>query len=516
MSTTPTDERFDPAGAERDLARRGLGALVRTGVRWKVVSSVVVQATRTVTAVVIARLVTPEQFGLAALVLVFSTLAINLTDLSLGAALVQRKTISDADRSTAFWTSAGMGCLLTLVFLALSWPLARFYDEPSVQPLLALYSTTFLLNGLATTQATLLSRDLHFRSLELRIIVATLVAAPVGIVLAALGAGAWAIVLQALAYSVVSLPLLWVASPWRPSFVYSLRSLRDLGGFGANVLGAQIVRFVSRTADTVLIGRFLGSASVGAYSIAMNLTRIPLYRVVAPVQSIAFPAFARVQGDREALADGWLRATSLVALLVAPASLGMVVVAPDFVHVVLGERWLDAIPVIQALSWVALLSSLQQLGVVSVLLALDRSGTSLRITVATTAANVVAFVAGLPWGIVGVAVAYAAVTTLVTPVAILIVQRAVGSPTRAYVRHVLPPLAAAGIMAACVLVLRLAMPADLLPAAARLVILVAAGAASYLVLAVWLVPDAVGEVRRLLPARHRQLAAAPSESVQLD
>ena len=476
-----------------------LGALVRSGIRWKLFSGIVVQAVRTVTTVAIARLVTPEEFGLAALVLVFSGLAVNVTDASLGAALVQRASISEADRSTAFWTSVAAGGALTLAFLGLSLPIARFYEAPEVEPLLAAYSLTFLLNGLATTQATLLTRELRFRSLELRVIVATLVSAPVALVAAALGAGAWALIVQALTYAVVSLPLLWVASSWRPAFVYSLDSLRNLGRFGINVLGGQLVRFVSTTSDTILIGRFLGPANVGAYAAALSVTRLPLIRIVAPLQNIAFPAFSRMQDDREALAAGWLRATSLVTFVIAPAMLGMMAVAPLFVEVVLGERWMAASPVLQALSWVALLSAVQQLGVGSVLLALDRSGTALVLTTATMVANIAAFVAGLPWGIDGVAVAYACAATVMTPVSTHVVLRAVGCSWRAFLAHFVPPLLAAAIMAGCVLTLRVAA-GDLVAAdALRLAALVAVGVIVYLATSAWLVPGAIHDVRQLLP-----------------
>ena len=410
----------------------------------------------------------------------FSGLATILTDLALGSALVQRPSITEADRSTVFWTSALVGSLLTVASIALSVPIAWFYQEPDVQPLLAVYSVTFLLNGLSTTQATLLSRDLQFRRLELRIIVATLVSAPIGIAAAVHGAGAWAIIVQSLSYSVVSLALLWVASPWRPRLMYSLDSLRELGGFGLRSLGTRLAWFANTTTDTILIGRFLGPAAVGAYSIAFNLTTFPLSRVVTPLRDITFPAFSRIQNDRDALGAAWLRSTSLVAVVVAPAMLGMMVVAPLFVGVVLGERWSDAVPVIQALSWVALLFSLQQVGGGSALMALNRPGTLLRFTVATTVANIVAFIVGLSWGIVWLAVAYAVATTVITPIFIVVVARAVGVSLSRFAREVVPPFLAAAIMAGCVRVVSWLMPETVLPNGARLLLLIAVGVVVFL------------------------------------
>ncbi len=481
---------------------------MRSGVRWKALSTVVVQVTRIVTAIVIARLVTPEEFGDAALVLMFSTLAIGLVDLSLGSALVQRRSISEADRSTAFWTSAAVGVVLALGFALLAGPISSFFDAPAIYGMLVAYSVTFVINGLSTTQATLLTRNLQFRRLEVRVIVATLISAPVGIVAAAYGAGAWAIILQALTYAGLSLPLLWVASGWRPRFVYSLASLRDLGGFGINVLGTQLLRFVKESGDTILIGRFLGASSVGIYAVAFNLTMSPLSRIVQPVHHVIFPAFSRLQHDRTALADAWLRTAVLLTSVVAPAMAGMIVVAPTFVEVVLGDRWLDAVPVIQALCVVALLTTMQQAGVVSVLLALDRSGTYLRFTFVTTAASFGAFVAGLPWGIVGVAVAYALVTIALFPAAVVIVSRALGIPARRFVARLAPVVVAAAAMAGIVLILRLSLPNALDVEGVELAILIVAGVASYLAFLAVLVPEVVGEMRRFIPLP--RTARAPS------
>ena len=497
-----------PMTAGNKRGQGELGSLVRAGVRWKIASGLSVQVTRMVTAVVLARLLAPAEFGLAALVLVFSGLANFATDLSLGSALVQRSSISEADRSTAFWASTGVGLLLTALCAAASYPVASFYGEPDVQPLLAVYSVTFLLNGLATTQATLLTRDLQFRSLELRQIAATLVSAPVAIAFAVANAGAWAIIVQSLTYATVSLALLWVASSWRPTTVFSLASLRDLGGFGLKVLGAKIAWFANTTTDTILIGRFLGASSVGAYSIAFNLMLFPLSRIVAPLRNVVFPAFSRMQGDRAALAEGWFRASAVAMAVVAPTMLGMMVVAPVFVPVVLGDQWLEATNVIQALSWVGLLLSLQQVGGSSALLAVNRAGTVLHFTVGMYVANVIAFVVGLHWGIVGVAISYAIVTTVLTPIFVWIVADELGTTLREYAHHVLPPLFAAGIMAAGVLAVRSLVPTDAVPEVVLLLLLIALGVVVHQTLCARFVPEVVAELRKLVPSRKASVLRA--------
>ena len=150
--------------------------------------------------------------------------------------------------------------------------------------------------------------------------------------------------------------------------------MRSLGGFGLNVFGSGLVGYINRNADNVLVGRYLGSAALGAYSVAYNVMLLPIAQLTSPLQAALFPAYARVQRDEERVASIWLRVTTVVASLVAPAMVGLAVVAPDFVHVVLGQRWAAAAPVLRILAIVVLVDSISSLGQ-RTLQAMDRART---------------------------------------------------------------------------------------------------------------------------------------------
>ncbi|MGH2801132.1 MAG: oligosaccharide flippase family protein, partial [Thermoleophilaceae bacterium] len=199
-----------------DLRSRVLGGLV-----WVGASQAGLQLTRAVVAIAIARLVTPEDYGLAALALVFASLVLVFSDLALGAALIQRKTLSDADRNTAFWITIGSGLLFTLIGLALSGPIAALYGEPSAQPLLAVLSASFLVSAAGAPQQSLMLREMDWRRVEMLPMLGALVGGVTGVVLAATGAGAWAIIAQYLAGTAVTTLLVWWRSPWRPRLAFS-------------------------------------------------------------------------------------------------------------------------------------------------------------------------------------------------------------------------------------------------------------------------------------------------------
>lgn len=491
------------AAAEPTLRSR-----VTRGLAWKATSSGTLQLMRFAVGIVLAHLLSPHDYGVAGMVVVFSSLILIFSDLAFGSAVIQRQALTEDDRSTVFWTTAAVGLALTLVGIGLSGPVADFYGEPAVRPLFAAMSVSFVIAAVGSTQAALLTRDMSFRSLELRQIAAALVSGAAGITLAALGKGPWAIIAQQIASATVSTSLLWVASPWRPRFRYSRRSLRELSGYSGNVFGSRLLFYANRNADNMLVGRFLGPSALGAYSVAYNLMLVPISQIAIPVQDVLFPAFARMQHDLDALKAAWARANRLVAAIALPALGGLIVVAPDFVDVVLGKRWHPAVRVIQVLALVGMLQSVQGLNS-SVLRAVDRTGALFRYSVVVTVASLTAFVVGLHWGVVGVATAYAISSAFVEPYYSRLTARSVGLSLIDFVRPLAGVAQAVVAMAACVLAARQLAIYGGVPTALRLVSLIVIGAVTYTLFCAWRAPEVVAEIRDLRRRRRRpQMTAA--------
>ncbi len=496
----------------RHLAPEEIGSRIRSGLAWKAGSQITLQISRVVVALLLARLLTPHDWGVAAMVLVFSGFVIVFTDNALKTALIQRKELLEEDRSTVFWLSAGVGLMLALTGVALSGPLAAFYGEPSVRPLFIALSIGFFVTSLGTTQSALLARDMEFRRLELRQIAATLVGAVAGITLALGGFGAWAIVGQALAETFTSTLLLWFVTPWRPSATFSLASLRRLGGFAGYVFGENVLYQAGRNINSLLIGRFLGAAALGTYTLATNVILMPFSRIGAPLQQVFFPAFSRLSDDRERLADVWIRATRLVAWISMPALVGLAIVAPEFVQVVLGPGWSGATEVIRILACVGLIQALHTLNG-EVLLALNRARAFFWFTMLWFGGSVGAVILGLHWGIVGVAAFYAAATVVIEPVRAIITTRALGIPLWRFVRSLAGVAQATTVMAAAVLGAQAAMVTVGVPVAGRLVLLVLLGAAVYIGCCLWRAPEVILEIRSVI-GRRRSKAKPRVETLE--
>jgi O-antigen/teichoic acid export membrane protein len=478
----------DPQGGGR------LSGHVLRGVGWKFGSQLLQQATQIVVAVLLARLLAPEDYGLAGMVLVFSTLINVFSDLALGSALVQKREISDLDCTTAFWTSTAGGLCFTLVGIALSWPMSWFYNEPRVEPLFAVLSLSFVLTAMGTTQTAILTRRMDFRSLELRMMMAAVIGAIIGVTIAASGGGAWALIIQRIVVAAASTAMVWRLSPWRPTFNYSRGSIGKLGSYSRNVFSTGLLFYVSGNVDNIMVGRLLGAAALGVYSVAFNLILFPITRLVTPVRMVLFPAFSRMQGDPARMATAWTRVNRLVGSITVPLMLGLVVLAPDFVPVVLGPRWNDAIPIIQILVWVGLLQSLQRLNG-SILQACDRTGMLLAFAVVTTVGNIGAIIVGLHWGVLGVATGLAVVSTLTQPGYTWLTSHVLGVSPWRFVTELRGVAEAGLVMLASLIAFDQAVPADQIGHPLHLLIGVSLGAGVFCATLLWRAPEVLQEIR---------------------
>ena len=475
---------------------------VVSGLGWKLFSQIVAVGSRFILAIVLAHLLTPRQFGLAGMALVFTGIANIFADLSLGAALVQRTTISDDDLSTAFWTNLAAGGVLWALGVALAPFVADFFSTPAVTPLFRACASLAFLFSLTVTQTAILTREMDFRSLEIRTVVSTLAGGAAAVGLAVAGFGAWAVG-QALCTAVFSAALLWSLSPWRPKAAYSLTSLRTLGSFGAQTVFSRILSYLSLNADNLLIGRYIGSAGLGIYSIAYNVMFAPLQQIAQPIHQVLFPAFARVKEEPERLGQAWLRGNQLVAGLMVPALLGMAVVAPDFVHTIFGARWHAATPVLQLLCLAGVAESFKMLNWAA-LQATGKTGRLLRFMIFSTAITLAAFVGGLTWGVVGVAGLFAAARTITLVVYTWTTCRTIDLQISRFARVVVWVLSAALPMTVVLIAGRALLVHEHVPAGARLAVLILVGMVTYVATLAWRDPDTIDDIRTLIRGRVRR------------
>jgi O-antigen/teichoic acid export membrane protein len=479
-----------------------LTAVLLGGVLWKTLTRVVSGLTRVVLVVVLARLLTPIDYGLAAMALVVTGFVGMFTDPALGAALVQRPAIDERDRSTVFWIAIGIGVLLTAVGIAASGLVADFFGQGQVRELFIVTSLSFFVISLSVVHRALLVRKLAYRSLEIREMISIVAGGAVAVAVAAAGFGAWAIISNHFVYVLTSTILVWFLIDWRPRAIFSTESARNLAGFSTRIFASTLLSWSNHNLDKVLVGRVLGAGALGTYSLAFTAMRLPSALIGRPFQQVLSPALSRIQGEPERLERAWLRSKRVSVAVVVPALLGLAVAAPDFIAVVFGDRWNEAIVPLQILCLAGVAHSLASLHW-SVLQARGEAGTLLRVTMLSAAVSWTAFAAGLHWGIVGVAAFYAVARwVLVVPIT-LMMSRAVSFDFWAALRAGTAMLPLSVVAAAAAFGAREALLPTGIPTSVRLALVALVLVGVYGALVRLAAPALVEETRGILRERRR-------------
>ena len=369
---------------------------------------------QSVATIVLARILTPADFGIVAMVTAITSLASAFADLGLSEATIQRKEITHDQVSVLFWLNTAIGLGLTLITASLAPVFAWFYREPRLVSITLLLSLTFIIGGLRVQPDALLKRQMRFKSIAMRDVACYAVAVPTAIVLALRGIGYWALVALPLTLNLTQMMLSWVMVKWRPGLPRRHTGVGSMVVFGGTVAASYLTITLNRSVDNILIGWYWGAAPLGLYSRAYNLLMLPVRQLNAPASSVAIPAFSRIQSDPERLARYYLGAISLVTWISAPLFGFLFVAAEPVIVLILGAQWRDAAPVFQFLT----ISALGQLLLESTIWLLVSRGESkrlLKLLLIISPVIAASFAIGLPFGIKGVALCFSCVLLAILP-----------------------------------------------------------------------------------------------------
>ena len=443
-----------------------------------------------------------------ALAAVFVAFAQLLVDQGLGDALVQRRSLTASQINTAFWAALATGTVLCVAMIVLSIPISILLGQPELAPILQALSFVFVIVALTSVQASLARRQMAFRTLAIRRLIAIAVGGAVGVGLALANFGAYALVAQQLTAGLVSVITLWAISPWRPSFSFSRTDFRELFSFGARIVGGDILQFLSRNSDNFLIGVFLGAGPLGLYALGYKLLETSSSVLVGSFGKIIYPTFARLAHDGERLRRAYRRLTRVVSAVTLPGFVGLALVAEQATVLLLPDRWAESGTIAAILFLVG--PSLTSFGYGGQILnAVGRPDVTLRLRLITAIVNVVGFVIAVVVfnSIYAVALAYVARSYLLTPLILVWLRDHAGIPIRQnflWLRGVLP---ATVLMALAVLAVRFFSPAGiggLTRLGLEILVGVVVYGASLVVLDRAVIREAVDFARDLLPGKKRR------------
>lgn len=352
--------------------------------------------------VILARLLTPHDFGVVAMVTAITGIAAILRDFGLSS--IQASSLNDAERSNLFWVNAGVGVVCGMVVAVCSPFIGGFYGQSGLTPIVLSLSGVFVISGLNTQFGAELARELRFKSLAAADISAQAGGIGVAVAMASLGAGYWAIVGQQVTVAILTLVLNARACQWRPGLYRRAVSVTRFFKFGGGVLGVQLISYLTMNIDNVAIGAYWGATPLGLYSRAYQLLMTPLNQINAPLTRVVLPVLSRVQND-DATFERYVHKAQLVACyLTATVFTVCAGLAYPLTDVLFGPKWSGVAPIFALLAIGGVFRSIAQISY-WVYLARNKTVAQLRLYLVIRPVMIAIILAGLPWGPRGVAAA---------------------------------------------------------------------------------------------------------------
>ena len=372
--------------------------------RWIAAAQAAKVTLQFVSVAVLARLLTPHDYGLIAMVFVVGNLVALLRDMGTAAAIVQDPQLTEDTKNAVFWINVGLGTVLCIALVATSGLIATAFRNDDVMPLLWALAPSFPITSIGAVPRALLERRSAF-SIIARIETANAVLGLVVTVVAAwLGAGAMSFIYGSLAMAVFSTVAFFQSSQWRPGKFTRSEHLGRLLSFSGNLSAFNFINYFARNADSFVIGRYLGAAALGIYSNAYKVMLFPLQNMTYVANRALYPVMCRQESNAERR-ELYLKSVSVIALLTAPLMTGIFVLREPFIDTFLGPKWHEAASVLMWLAPVGFLQSIvSTTGTVSMVR--GRTDVLLRVGMFSALLQVAAFFIGVRWGILGVAFCY--------------------------------------------------------------------------------------------------------------
>lgn len=377
----------------------------------------------------LARLLTPGDYGLLAMVLAVIGVAEVFRDLGLSTAAIRARELSEAQRTNLFWLNAALGLLLSVAAFVAAPLVAALFGRPELEDMTRALAWVFLLSGLATQYRADLTRRMRFGRLVVADVLSPLTGLAVAFALALGGAGYWVLIAQQLVQYAVMTVVVVSAGRWLPGRPDRRAPMGDLLRFGVGMVGIELIGYGARNADTLIIGLRFGAADLGLYNRAYQLLMVPLGQLRAPTTQVALPVLGRLQEDEQRWAE-FVRRGQLALGYTLVAGLGVVVgTAGPVAGVFLGEQWVEVGPLLRLL---AIGGACQTLAFVGYWVYLSRglTGALARFSLFDTAVRLVAIGVGSTWGVTGLAAGFALAPAVTWPVSLWWLARLAPIPLR--------------------------------------------------------------------------------------
>lgn len=371
------------------------------GVAWTSLNKVLNLGFGFVIGVILARLLSPSDYGLLAMIAVFNAIAFAFLDSGFGNALIRKPNLTEDDNTTAFFFNLVAGVVLFGIIWVIAPWVSAFYDKPILTPLLRAEGSLLIVSSFKIVQNTQLTRALNFKAKMIIRVVSNILGGASGIISAYCGLGVWALVVMHVADAIISLILLWIISPWRPRGKWSKKSFNYLWGYGSKLLASGLLDTIYGNIYPIIIGKFYSAADLGQYSRAQGYAAMPSQSLTGVIQQVTFPVLSQIQDDDQRLAGSYRRMLRFTVFIVFPIMIGMAVLAHPLVIALVTDKWAQCVPYLQIICFSSMWYPVHAINL-NLLQVKGRSDLFLRLEIIKKALITVVVFVCVPFGIIGI------------------------------------------------------------------------------------------------------------------
>lgn len=432
------------------MAQDNLKQKTKKGLYWSAASNFANQGMRFVFGLILARLLSPDAYGVIGMLTVFLCVVQVFIDCGFSQALIAKQDRTQTDFSTEFYFNIGVG-LIGYCLLFISAPfIAEFYNMPLLTSVLRVVGLGVIINSLCVVQSAQFSIRLDFKTPAKIGVSTNLFSGVVGIILAYYGWGVWALVFQQLASGILYGILVWILAKWRPTFEFSKDSFKYLWNYGSKILASSLIQQVYDNLYPLVIGKFFSARQLGLYSRAQGFATLPSSNVSGILGSVTFPILSKINNDTPRLMRIYRQMIKTAAFIVFPLMLGLFAISDPLVKVLLNRQWYDCILILQLLCCALLWQPISAINL-SILKVIGRTDILLKLEIIKRIAGIVSIVCSVPFGIIGMCIGYIILYLFCFILNTIYISKTTDTPLFVYFKDIVPPLLASISMGGVVL-----------------------------------------------------------------
>lgn len=351
-----------------------------SGLLWSFIDSFAMQGITFIVGIILARLLTPQEFGLVGMITIFIAISSSFINSGFGNALIQKQNCTEIDYSTVFYFNLLMGIVFFIVLFFTAPTISRFFNEPQLKHLIRVLGVVLIIDALTIIQLTILTKRIDFKLQTKISIISSIISGILALAMAFKGFGVWSLVVRQISQQAVSSLLLWTWNRWRPLLVFSIESFQQLFSFGYKMLISGLIDTLYRNVYYLIIGKYFSMKELGYYTRAVQFQSLPSSNLQTIIGRVSYPVLASIQHDIPRLKEVYKKVTRSTMLITFLLMMGMAAVSRPMILSLIGDKWEPSIIYLQMLCFVGALYPLQALNL-NILQVLGRSDLFLKLEI---------------------------------------------------------------------------------------------------------------------------------------